>query len=159
QYVNSADEEIALNTAERSLETYFSTSHDFGIETDGNLNATFQALRQFVDINVVQADESLKASEHWDELGDLIGIGVGAALFLGTAVMLIWLRAVAFRPVFEIRNVIRNFAGGDKTARISVRGPEELRGIAMQFNEMADALARQHHNQAAFLAAVAHDLR
>jgi len=160
QYVNSTDEEITLNTAERSLETYFSGLRDTGNETiDGNLDATFKALRQFVDINVEQADASLKASEQWDELGDLIGIGVGAALFLGTAIMLIWLRAVAFRPVFEIRNVIRNFAGGDKTSRIPIRGPEELRGIATQFNEMADALARQHHNQAAFLAAVAHDLR
>jgi two-component system, OmpR family, sensor histidine kinase MtrB len=160
RFVNSPDEEIALNTAERSVETYFSSVHDYGAETsDGNLNTTFRALREFVDINVGQADASLKESEYWDELGDLIGIGVAAALFIGTAVMLIWLRAVAFRPVFEIRNVIRNFAGGDKTARIPVRGPEELRGIASRFNEMADALARQHHNQAAFLAAVAHDLR
>jgi two-component system, OmpR family, sensor histidine kinase MtrB len=160
QYVNSPDEEMALNTAERSLEGYFSNGHDVGNEGDDNtLNITFEALRRFVEINVEQADASLKESERWDEVGDLIGMGVGTALFIGTAAMLIWLRAVAFRPVFEIRKVIRNFAGGDKTARIPVHGPEELRGIATQFNEMADALARQHHNQAAFLAAVAHDLR
>ena len=160
QYVNSPDEELALNNAEHSLDVYFDGAHDPGIEPVGNnLNGTFEALRRFVDINVEQADASLKESERWDEVGDRIGMGVGAALFIGTALMVVWLRGVAFRPVFEIRNVIRNFAGGDKSARITVRGPEELRGIAGQFNEMADALARQHQNQAAFLAAVAHDLR
>jgi two-component system, OmpR family, sensor histidine kinase MtrB len=160
QFVNSPEEQLALDTADRSLEVYFASTHDPGIEPDeNNLNVTFNALRRFVDINVEQANASLKESARWDEIGDMIGVGVGAALFLGTAVMLVWLRAVAFRPVFEIRKVIRNFAGGDKSARIPVRGPEELRGIAGQFNEMADAVARQHHNQAAFLAAVAHDLR
>src|SRR5262245_11939014 len=160
QYVNAPDEEEALRDAERFLDIYFSVASQPGVEPNGKaLNNTFGALRRFVDINVEQADASLKESERWDEIGDRIGLGVAAALLFGTAVMLIWLRAVAFRPVFEIRNVIKNFAGGDKTARISVHGPEELRGIATQFNEMADALARQHHNQAAFLAAVAHDLR
>src|SRR5262249_54807842 len=144
----------------RFLEIYFTAARQPGKERNGRaLNDTFAALRQFVEINVGQADASLKESERWDEIGDRIGLGVGAALLIGTAVMLIWLRAVAFRPVFEIRNVIKNFAGGDKSARMPVDGPEELRGIAAQFNEMADALARQHHNQGASLAAVAHDLR
>src|SRR5215475_7703571 len=160
QYVNAPEEGKALNDAEKFLDIYFSQARQRGLEPNSSaLNDTFAALRRFVDINVEQADASLKESERWDEMGDRIGLGVAAALLIGTAVMLIWLRAVAFRPVFEIRNVIKNFAGGDKTARISVHGPEELRGIATQFNEMADALARQHHNQAAFLAAVAHDLR
>jgi signal transduction histidine kinase len=160
QYVNAPEEEVALRDAERFLDIYFSVARQPGVEQNGNaLNNTFAALRRFVDINVEQANASLRESERWDELGDRIGLGVAAALLIGTAVMLIWLRGVAFRPVFEIRNVIKNFAGGDKTTRISVHGPEELRGIATQFNEMADALARQHHNQAAFLAAVAHDLR
>src|SRR5262245_1490953 len=160
EYVNAPEEEAALRAAQRFLDIYFTAARQPGKERNGRaLNDTFAALRQFVEINVEQADASLKESERWDEIGDWIGLGVGAALLIGTAGMLIWLRAVAFRPVFEIRNVIKNFAGGDKSARMPVDGPEELRGIAAQFNEMADALARQHHNQAAFLAAVAHDLR
>src|SRR5262249_12845681 len=160
EYVNAPDEGKALSDAEKFLDIYFSQARHPAVEPNSAaLNDTFAALRRFVDINVEQADASLKESERWDQLGDRIGLGVAAALLIGTAVMLIWLRAVAFHPVFEIRNVIKNFAGGDKTARISIHGPEELRGIATQFNEMADALARQHHNQAAYLAAVAHDLR
>src|SRR5262249_52243177 len=84
QYVNSPDEEMALNTAERSLQGYFSNGHDVGNEGDDNtLYITFEALRRFVEINVEQADASLKESERWDEVGDLIGMGVGTALFIG----------------------------------------------------------------------------
>ena len=160
QYVNTPGEGQVLADARRFLELHIAATREEGADPDdGNLQRTYKALNDFVEINVHQADESLKESERWDYLGDRIGIGVAAALLTGTAVMLSWLRAVAFRPVFEIRNVMKDFARGEKTARVPVYGPEELRGIATQFNEMADAVARQHHNQAAFLAAVAHDLR
>src|SRR5262249_1337846 len=97
-YVNSPDEEIALNNAQRFLEIYFSAAQQSARGPGRNaLNDTFGALRQFVDINVAQADASLKESEYWDEMGDRIGLSVAAALLIGTAVMLIWLRAVAFR--------------------------------------------------------------
>jgi two-component system, OmpR family, sensor histidine kinase MtrB len=61
--------------------------------------------------------------------------------------------------VFEIRDAMKDFAGGQKDARAATHGPEEFRMIATQFNEMARAIARQHQNQTAFLAAIAHDLR
>src|SRR5262249_46812032 len=54
---------------------------------------------------------------------------------------------------------IRDFASGRKDSRAPEYGPEELRIIAKQFNEMAASLARQYDRQLSFLAAVAHDLR
>jgi signal transduction histidine kinase len=54
---------------------------------------------------------------------------------------------------------MKDFAGGQKEARAATHGPEEFRTIATQFNEMAHAITRQHQNQTAFLAAIAHDLR
>jgi len=160
QYVNASEEDQALTEAGRFLELHFAATEQLGVEPhDGNLQKGFEALRRFVEINVGQADASLRESAKWDEIGDRIGIGVAAALLIGTFGMVLWIRAVAFRPVFEIRTVMRNFAAGDKAARVTLDGPDELRRIAAQFNEMADALARQHHNQAAFLAAIAHDLR
>jgi two-component system sensor histidine kinase MtrB len=106
-----------------------------------------------------QSNASLKESARLDDLGDRIGITVAITLVVGTVGILSWMRGVAFRPVFEIRDAMKDFAAGRKSARAAIHGPEELRSIAAQFNEMADALARQHHNQAAFLAAIAHDLR
>src|SRR6266850_222601 len=154
QYVNGPEEEAARAEAEQLIENYFSGQQD-----GENLERAFSALRKLVDINIEQADTSLRESARWDDLGDRIGIGVGAALILGVSAMLFWLGPVAFRPVFEIRNAMKTFATGRKDARAPEYGPDELRKLAAQFNEMADALVRQHENQLAFLAAVAHDLR
>jgi signal transduction histidine kinase len=52
-----------------------------------------------------------------------------------------------------------SFAAGNRIARASERGPDELRSIAIQFNRMADALSRQYENQLVFLTGIAHDLR
>jgi len=131
-----------------------------GIEIpEADLQRSFAALRGFVDLNVHQADASMRESEEWDDFGDRIGIGFSVVLIVGMTAMLIWIRRVAFQPVFEIQEAIRNFAVGRKDTRAPEYGPEELSAIARQFNEMAVALARQHENQVAFLAAVAHDLR
>jgi signal transduction histidine kinase len=73
--------------------------------------------------------------------------------------MLIWMGVFAFRPVFEIRDAMRSFGEGTRNARAPEHGPEELRLIAAQFNDMAETLERQQNNQLHFLAAVAHDLR
>jgi signal transduction histidine kinase len=154
QYVSGPEEEAARLEAEQLIEAHFS-----GLPDGENLERAFSALRKLVDINIEQADASLQESARWDDLGDRIGLGVGAGLILGVAVMLIWLGYAAFRPVFEIRDAMKAFATGRKDARAPEYGPEELRRIAAQFNEMADALVRQHDNQLTFLAAVAHDLR
>ena len=53
---------------------------------------------------------------------------------------------------------MKKFAAGFKDIRAPERGPEELRSIARQYNDMVDALSRQHENRLKFLAAVAHDL-
>jgi signal transduction histidine kinase len=62
--------------------------------------------------------------------------------------------------MFAILSAMKKFGSGDRQARVTVHvGMEELRRIASQFNEMADALRRQRENQLAFLAGVSHDLR
>ena len=160
QYVETPDEDRALTEASQLIEAYFSgASKPVPVDANSILEGAFSALNQFVDVNVEQAEASLRESERWDELGDKIGIGVGAGLALGVTVMLIWLGVFAFGPVFEIRDAMKSFATGFRNARAREYGPKELRSIAAQFNDMADALARQHENQLAFIAAVAHDLR
>jgi signal transduction histidine kinase len=161
QYVGSPDEEALLRDAERLTDAYFQKNREFrgNQEPDGDLEHAFEALRQFIDTNVEQAEVSMRESEHWDEMADRIGMGCSAMLIIGIAAMLSWLRRVAFEPVFDIQRAIREFASGHKQTRAPERGPEELRMIAKQFNDMTAALERQYENQLSFLAAVAHDLR
>src|SRR5215471_8254941 len=156
--VTSAEERAVLTDASSSIETHFKNTHQ-GIQDSNNLERAFFALREFVDINVRQADLSLQKSARLDRIGDWIGIGSAALLTLGVTAMLIWLGMFAFRPVFAIRDAMKAFGSGAKSTRAPENGPEELRSIAAQFNDMAAALKRQHENQLSFLAAVAHDLR
>jgi signal transduction histidine kinase len=156
--VTSAEERAVLTEASSSIETHFENTHQ-GIADNNNLERAFFALREFVDINVRQADMSIQKSARLDRIGDWIGIGSAALLTLGVTAMLIWLGMFALRPVFAIRDAMKAFGSGAKSTRAPENGPEELRGIAAQFNDMAAALKRQHENQLSFLAAVAHDLR
>jgi two-component system, OmpR family, sensor histidine kinase MtrB len=159
KYAGVPEESAALAEAASIIEYRLSQIESATQSDDADVQRAFEALRRFVDLNVDQSEASLKKSEGWDDMGDLIGIGVAGALTVGIAVMLVWLSMAVFRPVFEIRDAVKDFTEGRKAARAPEHGPEELRSIASQFNRMADSLSRQHDNQLAFLAAVAHDLR
>lgn len=159
QYAVTPEEQSLLQNAEDVIQERFSDeSAEAGLEGTPFENA-FESLRRFIDIKVEESEASMRASERWDDLGDRIGVGFSVVFVAGVAAILLWLRRAAFQPVFEIQDAIRNFASGRKDTRAPEHGPEELRTIARQFNEMAVSLARQYENQASFLAAVAHDLR
>jgi signal transduction histidine kinase len=159
QYGDTAAEDRSLSDVSKFLDLYFSEARSGNKPPESTLQDAFAALRQFVDLNITQANASLNESEQLDHLGNRIGITVAITLLIGTALILFWLHRVAFQPVFAIRDAMKYFAAGNKDARVVIQGPEEFKRIAAQFNEMADALTRQHQNQAAFLAGVAHDLR
>jgi signal transduction histidine kinase len=162
QYVTDPEEQAMLTDAQKYIEHHFAHQHQAQLNeeiADGDLQNAFSALRRFMDFNLEQADTSMRVSERWDEIGDRIGMGFTAILIIGMAAVLVWLRRVAFQPVFEIQAAIRAFAAGRKESRAPERGPEELKSIAKQFNEMAASLERQSDRQLSFLAAVAHDLR
>lgn len=157
-FVNAAGEDDALEEASRAMEAYISKSRQ-GARDEASLEKALASLQEVVAINVGQADTSVQRAARWDRLGDWIGIGCAALLGVGVTGMLIWLGVFAFRPVFEIRDAMRSFGEGTRNARAPEHGPEELRLIAAQFNDMAETLERQQNNQLHFLAAVAHDLR
>jgi two-component system sensor histidine kinase MtrB len=161
QYAGTPEETGLLTDSERLIEEHFEHIRQSGKQNEetSDLQLAFGYLRRLIDINVEQAENSMAESEQWDDVGDRIGMGFSALLVIGMASMLIWLGRVAFQPVFEIQRAMREFAAGRKDARAPERGPEELRMIARQFNDMASALARQYENQLSFLASVAHDLR
>jgi signal transduction histidine kinase len=116
-------------------------------------------LGRLIDINVQQVRDAEDEAAGWDGRADWIG---GVALVTAVVIVgtLVWyLLTQAFRPVFLLADAIDHFARGDEHARASEIGPAELREIAVRFNMMADALARQREDRLAFLSGVAHDLR
>jgi signal transduction histidine kinase len=156
--VSDDDELATLAEATQSIQAHLGKTEG-AIDKDQQLEIALSALQEFAGINVRQAEASLDAAERWSRMGDWVGIGFSVLLIIGVIGILVWLADYALRPVLEIRNAMKTFGSGSKNARALEYGPEELRGIAAQFNDMAETLARQHQNQLSFLAAVAHDLR
>jgi signal transduction histidine kinase len=161
-FAQGTPEEESLARAEQHVNSYLA-------ETRASPGLPKQALPEFepavdslhnvVETNLRNAEAAQVEAQRLDRIGDRLGIIVAVLLIAGVAGVSVWLVAFAFRPVFAIRNAMRDFARGNRSARAPERGPAELRIIASQFNAMADSLARQRENQLAFLAGVAHDLR
>lgn len=161
RYVPDPRHRAALRMAYEDVHNYLNSAGAGPLTQDDEkrLVAAFRSLEQVVDGAIQQTERTLEEAKRWDVIGDWLGLGATVALLLAAAALLIWLRFFAFRSVLETRNAMRRFASGMREARAPETGPEELRNIAAQFNEMADALSRQRERQAEFLAAVAHDLR
>jgi signal transduction histidine kinase len=127
--------------------------------TRAAFEAAFESAREFVQINVEQGHAVRRIATRWDQFADIIG-GVAILLLVaGVGGLAWWLQRKAVRPTLRLADAIERFAKGDRAARADERGPEELSTIARRFNEMAATIERQHRDQLAFLAGVAHDLR
>ena len=160
EYVEGGLEREAFERAAEKLNQYLQRARESpNAEHLPELEDTFESLRELVEINIGQAERSDAQAARWDDIADSIGVSVAALLAIGIATTLAWVWIFAFKPVLEIRRAMKEFADGNRRSRAPLQGPEELRSIAMQFNQMADALAKQRENQFAFLAGIAHDLR
>ncbi|HSK77251.1 MAG TPA: ATP-binding protein [Thermoanaerobaculia bacterium] len=147
-----------LEVAENRVDEYLAAARN-PPAADKARQEAFLALEDLVRLNLRHARETQREAAWLNELANYVGGGTAIAFLLGIVAVLLWLRGFAFRPVFRIAEAMRQFGRGDKGARAPETGPQELRDIAGSFNAMAEALSRQHENQMAFLAGVAHDLR
>ncbi|AGM06120.1 ATP-binding protein [Amycolatopsis keratiniphila] len=89
----------------------------------------------------------------------------GLALVFAIGLALLAARGV-LRPVRELGDAARRLGKGDLRARVSVRGSDELAGVARTFNETADSLERHvgelermEADARRFVADVSHELR
>lgn len=126
---------------------------------EGHLHEALVPAQNLVNLNRNQAREVRAENDRVDEMGKVIALVLAAALVVGSLAFLVWLRRSVDRPLAELRRSLSRFKGGARQQRLPVQGPEELRQIAGEFNEMADNLALRDQLQLEFLAGVAHDLR
>jgi two-component system sensor histidine kinase MtrB len=90
--------------------------------------------------------------------------GGGALVFaLALALLAAW---SVLRPVRELGEAARRMGSGDLKSRLDVRGSDELAGLAVTFNDTADALdqrvdelRRMESDARRFVADVSHELR
>jgi signal transduction histidine kinase len=150
-----------IDEALASTERYFSGTRQPAASPQhlAALTQAYEQLDEVVELNLASSRENRQDADRWNTIGRVLGIGFAAALVIATAVVLLWLKRRAFRPVFSLAAAMQRFGRGDRDARARESGPAELREMSARFNEMADALAAQRQSQMAFLAGVAHDLR
>jgi two-component system osmolarity sensor histidine kinase EnvZ len=86
-----------------------------------------------------------------------IGWGVfGGVLALAGAVFLMWR---VNRPLKSLQEAADELGRGNSPPPVTEVGPEEVRSVAVAFNQMRENLGRADRERATFLAGVSHDLR
>ena len=90
----------------------------------------------------------------------LISLAVAVAASVATALALSWVvSARVVQPVRALAAAAQRIARGTHTARVPVRGTDELAQLAGAFNEMATSLEHAEQIRRQLLADVAHELR
>lgn len=165
RYSGSPEETALIRDMEASIADYLALGSRAGaaaasppVPQDPTMLKALAAVDRVVEINVRQAREVQERAASWDRSARLVGLSAAAALLLGLAVVLFWVRSLAMRPIIEVGEVMRRFGEGERTVRAREEGPAELVAVARTFNEMASGLERQREAQLAFLAGIGHDL-
>ncbi|MEY3013169.1 MAG: sensor histidine kinase [Pseudomonadota bacterium] len=80
----------------------------------------------------------------------VVVVVMSSAAALGVSVLVLLMMLATLRPMGQLAEVVRRFAGGDRKARAELRGATEIRTLAEETNRMADALeAREQQISAA----------
>lgn len=83
-----------------------------------------------------------------------------ALLALGVALIVGSYLAIRFvGPIRALTRINRRYAGGDRKARATVQGNDEIAELGASFNHLADQLATEQERQKQLLTDIAHELR
>ena len=90
-----------------------------------------------------------------------IHILLSAAVIILSAGLMILVARRNSRPLRQMSRAAIAFGHGDMTARVDVdpSGPEEIRELALAFNNMADSLQKSEYRRQEFVANVSHELK
>jgi two-component system sensor histidine kinase BaeS len=81
-----------------------------------------------------------------------------AILLVGATGATAWLARRIVRPVAALRVASDRMAGGDHTARVDVRGHDEVAGLGRAFNRMADQISSDERQRRDLTNDIAHEL-
>ncbi|WP_437915207.1 HAMP domain-containing sensor histidine kinase [Sorangium sp. So ce302] len=160
----TAESASVFEEAEREIERYLATHtqtqerREAGVSHD-EVDRTFAALERLLATRLAEARIARQRVDEVHRLSEIVSLGAAGMLLAGVLLALWQLRRCVYRPLLSIRAAIDRYGAGSHDARAPQGGLDELREIAVAFNEMAAALAEQRKRQLGILASVAHDLR
>jgi two-component system sensor histidine kinase BaeS len=82
-----------------------------------------------------------------------------AILLVGATATTAWLARRIVQPVAALRVASERMARGDHTARVDVRGHDEVAGLGRAFNRMADQISSEERQRRDLTNDIAHELR
>ena len=80
------------------------------------------------------------------------------ALALSVAIAILLARSV-YRPVKQLTDAAERMAQGEYAQEVPVSGPEEIKGLALRFNQMSRQVRQSQQRLRDFVADVSHELR
>ena len=83
----------------------------------------------------------------------------GAVALLLSTLLALWMARTLARPLQRAAAAAERVAGGDYSAALEIRAPDEARRLAESFNAMTRAVAASQRAQRDFVANVSHELR
>jgi len=130
-----------------------------GSHPEAALSNVVASLRAVAEREEIEAAQAVDAAAQFNATANRAGAAAIIALLIGMAAVLVWLWQRAFRPLLGVADAIQRVARGDPNVTAPERGPDEVKTIAVAFNNMSASLGRQRQQQLAFIGGVAHDLR
>ncbi|WP_225408337.1 HAMP domain-containing sensor histidine kinase [Stigmatella hybrida] len=165
-FVGSPAETVIVNEVTAAVELYLRRSAEHQstpgvLLSDGPelIGHALESAEKLIEVNFADARAVADETDRWDGLANLLGLGLTAAMAIGLGVGLWSVRRSLYQPLLSIRDALVNFRPGTAPEVAPEVGPQELREIAHEFNQMAERLQRQREVQLSFVAGVAHDLR
>lgn len=158
-----------LDLVEHSLERYLVSRREAEASrasplevyarVSNEVDTAYRAMETLLDIELEQARVARDRANRWSEVSDTFSVALSSTLLLALMVALWQLRQLLYRPLLAIRTAIDRYGAGERDTRAPMGSVDELREIAVAFNEVATALEEQRRRQLGILASVAHDLR
>jgi signal transduction histidine kinase len=130
----------AVNQIKRSGKPLISPGITAGKTDFDNLRAKIATLE--TDISTSRAG-AIAALNDSSTVLDVVFVGIAIGLAVIVVILAVGLRAAAIKPLHQVAAEARRVSGGDFGHEVSVRGPREVTGLAMDVNSMRERILQE----------------
>lgn len=102
--------------------------------------------------------QALPVQSSWQEGWQLMRLSMLAGILPLLIVMYVFARRI-MQPTSQLTDAAERMSRGERIQKLHVHGPEEIREIALAFNDMHERITRFVDERTRMLAAISHDLR
>ena len=123
------------------------------------LGVTIVGAQIFMGLMAEHGESAEGARATFDASVTIVVIAAVVTAILSATLLAVVLGRRLAHPLREIGVAARRIAAGDYAARVPTDGPDEVAGLGVSFNQMAQALEEQERMRRDFIANAAHELR